>query len=114
MASFYCHMESLFDVYPESFNPRPKVISSVVRLVPHQEKPVPIAPDVLGRVVVAAFSQRRKTLRNSLSALFSVGEMESLGIDPGERAERLSLADFARLAELLLQRENRYAAGTPS
>jgi 16S rRNA (adenine1518-N6/adenine1519-N6)-dimethyltransferase len=104
MASYYCRMESLFDVYPESFNPKPKVISSVVRLVPHQEKPVAIPPEVLGRVVMAAFSQRRKTLRNSLSALFSVGEMDSVGVDPGGRAERLSLADFARLAELLLQK----------
>jgi 16S rRNA (adenine1518-N6/adenine1519-N6)-dimethyltransferase len=73
---------------------------------------VPISPDVLGHVVAAAFSQRRKTLRNSLSGLFSVGEMESVGVAPGGRAERLTLADFARLAELLLQRENRYGAGT--
>jgi 16S rRNA (adenine1518-N6/adenine1519-N6)-dimethyltransferase len=87
MASYYCRMESLFDVHPVSFNPQPKVTSSVVRLVPHRDRPVAIAPDVLGRVVAAAFSQRRKTLRNSLSGLFSVGEMDSVGIDPGGRAE---------------------------
>jgi len=104
MASYYCSMESLLDVYPESFHPQPQVTSSVVRLVPHQEKPVGIAHEVLNRVVVAAFSQRRKTLRNALGTLFSADEIESAGIAPGERAERLSLADFARLAELLLQK----------
>ena len=105
MASYYCHMEALFDVHPESFHPSPKVTSSVVRLVPHSEKPVAIAHEALGRVVAAAFSQRRKTLRNSLGTLFSASEIVSLGIAPGERAEKLSLAEFARLAEWLVQNE---------
>ena len=104
MASYYCSMEALLDVYPESFNPQPKIISSVVRLVPHREKPVDIPRDVLNRVVTSAFSQRRKTLRNSLGTLFTADEIKSAGIEPGERAERLSLADFARLAGLLLQK----------
>jgi 16S rRNA (adenine1518-N6/adenine1519-N6)-dimethyltransferase len=105
MASYYCRMEPLMEVFPESFYPQPKVISSIVRLVPHRERPVRIAPDVLNRVVVSAFSQRRKTLRNSLGNLFSASEMESLGLDPGTRAERLSLSDFAVLADLLSQKE---------
>jgi 16S rRNA (adenine1518-N6/adenine1519-N6)-dimethyltransferase len=105
MARYYCGMEPLMDVYPESFHPKPKVISSVVRLVPHANKPVSVAPDILNRVVVAAFSQRRKTLRNALGTLFSAREIEGLAIDPGTRAERLSLADYGQLADLLLQKD---------
>ncbi|PZN74667.1 MAG: 16S rRNA (adenine(1518)-N(6)/adenine(1519)-N(6))-dimethyltransferase [Candidatus Methylumidiphilus alinenensis] len=104
MARYYCDMEPLMDVYPESFNPQPKIISSVIRLVPHDKKPVSVAPDILNRVVAAAFSQRRKTLRNALSTLFTSSEIESLGLDPGTRAERLSLGDYGLLAELLLQK----------
>ena len=105
MAGYYCAMESLMEVSPESFRPQPKVTSCVVRLVPHKEKPVSIAPDILSRVVAAAFSMRRKTLRNSLGNLFSAGEIESVGINPAERAERLSLAEYAELAGLLMQKE---------
>lgn len=104
MARYYCNMELLMDVFPDSFNPQPRVISSVVRLVPHVEKPVSVPPEILSRVVVAAFTQRRKSLRNSLGGLFSVSEIESLAIDPGTRAERLSLSDFGLLAGLLLKK----------
>lgn len=106
MASYFCSMVPLLDVYPESFHPQPRVVSTLVRLIPHQQRPVQIGPAKLGRVVMAAFSQRRKTLRNSLTNLFSPGEMESAGINPSERAERLTLADFARLAMLLEEKEN--------
>jgi 16S rRNA (adenine1518-N6/adenine1519-N6)-dimethyltransferase len=50
------------------------------------------------RLVAAAFAQRRKTLRNSLSGLISADLIAGLGIDPGARAEVLSVADFAALA----------------
>jgi len=105
MASYYCAMEPLMEVGPESFNPPPKVVSAVVRLLPHRARPVAIPPEVLGRVVAAAFSQRRKTLRNALSLLFSGAEIESAGINPSARAETLSLEDFARLGGLLVARE---------
>ena len=105
MARYYCNMDHLLDVYPESFNPQPQVVSSVVRLVPHAKKPVSVAPDILNRVVAAAFSQRRKTLRNALGTLFTASEIEGLAIDPGTRAERLSLAEYGLLAALLSQKQ---------
>ena len=105
MARYYCDMEPLMDVYPESFHPQPKIISSVIRLVPHDKKPVSVTPDILNRVVAAAFSQRRKTLRNALGTLFTASEIESLGIDPSIRAERLSLANYGLLADWLLQKQ---------
>jgi 16S rRNA (adenine1518-N6/adenine1519-N6)-dimethyltransferase len=101
MSQYYCAMEPLLEVSPESFNPPPKIMSAVVRLIPHPQPPVDIDPATLGRVVTAAFSQRRKTLRNALSSLFTQDEILSADIDPSSRAETLSLEAFARLAHLL-------------
>jgi len=104
MAQYYCSMEPLLEVGPESFTPQPKVDSAVVRLVPHPRRPVDVPPGILGRVVAAAFSQRRKTLRNALGLLLSAAEIEHAGVDPGARAETLGLADFARLAGALAEK----------
>jgi len=104
MAQYYCGMENLMDIYPESFYPQPKVISSWVRLVPHAGRLIDIAPEVLNRVVVAAFMQRRKTLRNSLANLFDEDEIRGLDLDPSARAETLDLEDYARLGRLYLKK----------
>jgi 16S rRNA (adenine1518-N6/adenine1519-N6)-dimethyltransferase len=52
-------------------------------------------------VVAAAFSQRRKTLRNALKALLSAEQIRAAGIDPGARAETVPPSGFAALAEQL-------------
>ncbi len=98
MAQYHCQAEKLFEVAPESFYPPPKVVSAIVRLIPHASPPVAIDPAMLGKVVTTAFSQRRKTLRNSLKSLFSETELREAGIDPHARAETLSLAQYAGLA----------------
>jgi len=100
MAQYYCRMEPVLEVAPESFYPAPKVISAVVRLQPHEKKPVDVDLRALERVVAAAFSQRRKTLRNSLATLLTAEEIEQAGIAPGARAETLDIHAFARLAAL--------------
>lgn len=102
MMQYYCATELLFDVPPESFDPAPKVMSAIVRLVPHEQPPV-VVNDIgnLNRVVIQAFSQRRKTLRNSLKKLIEEDAIASLNIDPTLRAEALSLSDFAKLSNLL-------------
>ena len=92
-------VEKLFDVGPESFRPPPKVDSSIVRLVPHAAPPFPIPdPARFADVVVKAFSQRRKTLRNSLQGTVTPAAFAATGIDPQRRAETLSPAEFAALA----------------
>ena len=79
--------------------------STVVRLVPHAEPPFKVRePGLFARVVAAAFSQRRKTLRNALAALCDADTLESAGIDPGARAEQVPPEGFARLANLLAGR----------
>jgi 16S rRNA (adenine1518-N6/adenine1519-N6)-dimethyltransferase len=101
MVQVRCRVERLFPVGPGAFTPPPKVMSEVVRLVPHPAPPVTVAdPEVFARVVARAFAQRRKTLRNALRDLVAPEAMVAAGIDPGERAERLTLAQFAALADL--------------
>ncbi len=99
MVQYRCRVERLFTVPPGAFRPPPKVNSAVVRLVPHPAPTVDVADDdVFRRLVAAAFSQRRKTLRNALRDMASEADLEAAGIDPGERAERLSLERFAALS----------------
>jgi len=87
------------------FWPRPSVDSVLVRLVRRAEPLVSVAPECLFRVVEAGFAERRKTMRNALRRLgLSRAEAEEAlarcDLDPNVRAERLSLEDFARLAEV--------------
>ena len=87
----------LFDVGPGAFTPPPRVWSAVARLTVRRE-PAFAVPEAFARTVSAAFSQRRKTLRNALRALMDVDAIVAAGIDPTLRPEVLSPADFARLA----------------
>jgi len=92
-----------FVVPPSAFTPRPKVDSAVVRL---DVAPLPRADvsdrRLFRRVVQAGFAQRRKTLRNALGAGFGPEPARAMlagaDIDPGRRAETVSLDEFARLA----------------
>ncbi|WP_431067385.1 16S rRNA (adenine(1518)-N(6)/adenine(1519)-N(6))-dimethyltransferase RsmA [Methylotuvimicrobium sp.] len=104
MAHYYCAAEHLFDVPPESFDPAPQVTSSIIRLIPHNKPPVSVnSVEDLNQVVVHAFSQRRKTIRNSLRNLLDEQQIAELGIDPSARAETLSLEDFAALSRYLIK-----------
>jgi 16S rRNA (adenine1518-N6/adenine1519-N6)-dimethyltransferase len=102
MTQFRCQVTPLFDVLPTSFSPVPRVSSSIVRLEPLKTPPADTGSfKNLQRVVIAAFSKRRKTLRNSLRELLTADEILAAGIDPGQRAEQLSLSQFAALARSL-------------
>jgi 16S rRNA (adenine1518-N6/adenine1519-N6)-dimethyltransferase len=102
MMQYFCDTELVFDVSPESFDPIPKVTSAIIKLSPHQKPPVEIE-DIkkLNKVVTTAFSQRRKTIRNSLKTLITEEQLLSLKIDPTLRAESISLAEFALLSFLV-------------
>ncbi len=100
MLQYRFDMENLFDVPPESFDPAPKVDSAVVRLTPLAPLPYPARDEaVFSSVVARAFSQRRKTLRNTLKGVIADADFARLGIDPGARAQELSVADFVRIAD---------------
>ena len=99
-----CHfqIDALFDVDREAFDPPPKVTSAVVRLAPLPAGTYAINDEErLSRLVATAFSQRRKTIRNSLSKVVDESQLVDAGIDPGLRPEAISIADYVRLANTL-------------
>jgi 16S rRNA (adenine1518-N6/adenine1519-N6)-dimethyltransferase len=102
MVQYYCETEYLFFVAPESFDPPPKVDSAILRLKPWVKPPfIAKDNDQLSALVAQAFSMRRKTLRNNLKKILDSEQIESLGIDPGHRAETLSVEDFVKLSNLV-------------
>jgi len=99
MLAPWVEVRPLFDIDPGAFRPPPRVQSTFVRLTPHASPPFEIADyRTYSRVVAAAFSQRRKTLRNALKQLLSAELIRDAGIDPGARAEVIPPAGFAALA----------------
>jgi 16S rRNA (adenine1518-N6/adenine1519-N6)-dimethyltransferase len=99
MLAAVAEVERLFDVGPGAFQPKPKVWSAIVRLRPTPKTRFEIGDEgVLRTLVTAAFSHRRKTLRNGLKGLLSSQEIESCGIDPQLRPEALAPAQFGVLA----------------
>lgn len=103
MAQYWCRVEPLFIVGPGAFNPPPKVDSAIVRLVPHDTLPFPAKDiSVLQHVVRQAFSMRRKTLRNTLKTLITAASIEGLGIDAGLRPERLTLEEYVKIADFIV------------
>jgi 16S rRNA (adenine1518-N6/adenine1519-N6)-dimethyltransferase len=102
-------IQRVVKVPPGAFYPPPKVNSVVLRFDPLPQPRVEIRDEAFfRRVVKGAFSQRRKTLANSLKGAGFGGvaqslqeSLQSIGIDPGRRAETLTLEEFAALAELL-------------
>jgi 16S rRNA (adenine1518-N6/adenine1519-N6)-dimethyltransferase len=102
----YAAARTLFNVRPGSFHPAPAVTSSVLTLVPRAAPLAPVRdPAVFEEVVKQAFSTRRKMLRRALAAGFGEATasraLESSGIAGTRRAEELSVAEFARLADAL-------------
>lgn len=98
MLRYRCDVDRLFDVPPEAFCPAPKVYSTMVRLKPK-------IPDVLvqdcvffAKIVGAAFNQRRKKIRNSLSDFLNESELQRCGIDVNLRPEDLTVADFVNIS----------------
>lgn len=89
----------LFDVGPGAFRPPPRVWSAVAHLVV-REQPRFAVPAGYGELVARAFSQRRKTLRNSLRTLLDTQGIAAAGVDPAARPETLAPEHFARLAAL--------------
>lgn len=99
MTQIDCDVESLFEVPPEAFFPRPKVQSAIVRINPRNERYRPeCSRERLSKLVQLAFAQRRKTLRNNLKDVLADAAIEALGIDPGCRAETLSLDQLIDLS----------------
>jgi len=102
LAQWTCQVETVLRLPPAAFTPRPKVSSAVVVFVPHPVQPVPALFAAMQRVTAAAFGQRRKMLRQALRRFGGTTLLEGAGIAPERRAETLSIAEFDRLARLLV------------
>lgn len=112
---YYALPEIIADVSPDCFIPQPKVGSSVIRLTRYEKPPVDVKSEkLLFQVIRASFNQRRKTLANGLNnyGAFSIGKealqscIEELGVPANVRGEALSLEQFARLSNLIFDRQN--------
>ncbi len=104
MLQYRFDMESLFIVPPDSFNPPPKVDSAIVRLTPRPVAELTARDEArFAKIVTAAFSQRRKMLRNTLRDHFDEDRLVALGIKPTARAEELSVGDYISLANAASQ-----------
>lgn len=96
-------MEKLFDVPPEAFDPPPKVMSSVVRMVPlPPDRSQPVSQHAFAAVVTRAFAQRRKMLRRVLADWADDIDWEALGVAPTDRAETVSPGQFMAMSDQLL------------
>ncbi|MBQ1407553.1 MAG: 16S rRNA (adenine(1518)-N(6)/adenine(1519)-N(6))-dimethyltransferase RsmA [Eubacterium sp.] len=102
---YRCEIERVLEVGKEAFMPQPKVDSAVLKLIPRKEPAVKVKDEKLFfEIVKAGFSQRRKTLRNSLKTTGRSREdidrfLEAAGIEGERRAETLTLEEFAALAD---------------
>ncbi len=104
MVQYRCRVEKCFIVPPEAFQPSPKVQSAIVRLIPHDVPPYPAMDEsLLHQLVTAAFTQRRKTLRNALAKLLPAAEISNADVDPSLRPENISVEDYVKLANILAQ-----------
>ncbi len=100
-------MESLFRIGPGAFTPPPKVESAIVRMTPLRRNLFDLHDrDLFGAIVSRAFTQRRKTLRNSLKDYLSPEDFGAVEIDPIARAENLGVAEYVKIANLVALRGN--------
>ena len=92
-------IEPLFDVPPAAFDPPPRVVSSVLRMVPWRE-PAAVDPALLSEIVAVAFSQRRKLLRHTLGRWLEQRSPVA-PFDVQRRAEEVPVAEYVRLAQTI-------------
>ena len=106
MLQYFFDIELLFDIQPESFSPPPKVTSSLVRLIPkkdHDNKVKNI--DGFEKLLKLSFSQKRKTIKNNLKPILNDIDLNIIDINPQDRAEMLSLADFVRIENYIFDKK---------
>jgi 16S rRNA (adenine1518-N6/adenine1519-N6)-dimethyltransferase len=113
---YYAEPYLVANVPPNCFMPRPNVGSAVIKLTVHEETPVTVRDEqLMFRLIRASFNQRRKTLANGLKNSPELNyskeqieeAIEKLGTSPSIRGEALTLEQFARLADILLELEGK-------
>ena len=101
MMQYHFNMTHVFNVLPQSFLPAPKVDSAIIEMIPRPKKNKSAHDEtLLSQIVLAAFSQRRKTLRNTLQQYLTTDDFNRIGIDSRVRAENLSVENFVAITNL--------------
>jgi 16S rRNA (adenine1518-N6/adenine1519-N6)-dimethyltransferase len=107
MLGCYLDIEALFTVDRLAFEPPPEVMSALVRLRPLPEGYYEVDDHaLLGRIVAAAFSKRRKTLRNALKNVVDAADLAAVGIDTSLRPEQIPISDYVTLSNHIARRES--------
>ncbi|MDU0810010.1 MAG: 16S rRNA (adenine(1518)-N(6)/adenine(1519)-N(6))-dimethyltransferase RsmA [Burkholderia sp.] len=102
MLQYRYAMEKLLSVQPESFCPLPKVDSAIVQMIPYRKNELlDIDISVLSDITTAAFSKRRKMLRNTLKDYRDIVDFDNLGFDLTRRAEDVSVSEYAHVAQMI-------------
>jgi len=105
MLQYRYRLEKCFDVSPSAFEPPPKVVSALVRMVPLGEDRARARHDAMfAAVVQRAFSQRRKMLRRALGDWAALLPWAEIGVLPTSRAEQVDVAGFIRMSDALSER----------
>lgn len=105
MLQYRYRLEKLFDVAPEAFDPPPRVVSAVVRMVPlGADRPRARHEQLFASLVQRAFSQRRKMLRGALGDWAALIPWEAIDVPPTARAEQVDVAGFIRMSDALSPR----------
>lgn len=103
MMQYQCEAVQLFTVPPEAFEPRPKVDSAIVYIKPLSVRlGGDMAIAALNKVVTQAFSQRRKTISNTLKSIMSLSVLETLNIDFKQRPETISVEQYVAITQAWL------------
>ncbi len=102
LIQLHAEIEKVFDVEPNNFKPRPKVESTVIKIMPYEKSEIHY--DRLDNVLKISFRQRRKTIKNNLKTFFIDAEKKILkcGIDPNSRPQDLKPIDFVKLSKILI------------
>ena len=102
MIQTYYNAQALFEVPPYAFEPAPKVNSTILRLEPTTQYDKHVSNFTeFEKLVRQAFSQRRKTLKNTLKNTCSVEQIQQAGLVSTQRAEELTVTDFVNLYKTL-------------
>ena len=101
MTQYYCKVVLLFNIYPQSFKPRPKVNSTFIRLIPHSSVSLHAQDkNLFAEIVRVAFGQRRKTITNVLKSYLTSEALQQLNLDPQTRPDQLNPEDYVRISNV--------------
>ena len=104
MLQRYFTIQHIIDVPSHAFEPQPKVASAFMRLIPHDNIPLNFENfKNFEKLIATAFAMRRKTIANNLKTLLSADDIMSLGVDPKQRPEQISIKKYTQIEKFIFK-----------